>query len=158
MTTATEPHLFGLRVTTSLPSSTLSSPSPRDARLVHSTLTSSRIENDLNASSRSNHTPSLSETTLFTCSSVRMPTTTSFAPESGSPADSLVTENSEPLQGANVLINRAITAENDRRERLIQLVANQLTQAKLWSTVGEKAALFTDTLLWSAEELTPGQI
>ena len=113
------------------------------------------MENDLDASSRSSHTPSLSETSLFTCSSVRMPTTTSFTPESGSPADSLVTENSESLQGTKVLINRAITTENDLCERLIQLVANQFTQAKLGGTVGEKAALFTDTLLRSAEELTP---
>ena len=49
--------------------------------------------------------------------------------------------------GRKRIDRRAITSDTDRRERLIQLVANQLTQAKLESTVGEKAALFTDTLL-----------
>ena len=53
---------------------------------------------------------------------------------------------------------RAITSDIDRRERLIQLVASQLTQTKLGRTVGEKAALFTDTLLRSAKEVMPGQI
>ena len=46
----------------------------------------------------------------------------------------------------------------DRRGRLIQLVASQLTQTELGGSVGEKAALFTDTLLRSAEEVMPGQI
>ena len=41
---------------------------------------------------------------------------------------------------------------------MIQLVASQLTQIKLGGTVGEKVALFTDALLWSAEEAMPGQI
>ena len=41
---------------------------------------------------------------------------------------------------------------------MIQLVASQLTQTELGGTVGEKAALFTDTLLRSAEEVMPGQI
>ena len=53
---------------------------------------------------------------------------------------------------------QAITSDTDRRERLIQLVASQLTQIELGDTVGEKAALFTDTLLRSAEEIIPGQI
>ena len=53
--------------------------------------------------SRDNHTASLSKTSLFTCSRVRIPTTTSFAPQSDSPADSLVIENSEPPQGASVV-------------------------------------------------------
>ena len=56
---------------------------------------------------------------------------------------------------------RAITSDTDRRERLIQLVASQLTQTELGGlggTVGEKAALFTDTLLRAAEEVMPGQI
>ena len=56
---------------------------------------------------------------------------------------------------------RAITSGTDRRERLIQLVAIQLTQTELeglGGTVGEKAALFTDTLLRSAEKVLPGQI
>ena len=53
---------------------------------------------------------------------------------------------------------RSITSDTNRRERLIQLVASQLTQTELEGTVGEKAALFTDTLLRSAEEVIPGQI
>ena len=52
---------------------------------------------------------------------------------------------------------RAITSNTDGRERLIQLVASQLTQTELGGTVGEKAALFTDTLLRSAKEVMPGQ-
>ena len=52
----------------------------------------------------------------------------------------------------------AITSDTDQRERLIQLVASQLTQTELEGTVGEKAALFTDTLLRSAEEVMPGKI
>ena len=58
--------------------------------------------------------------------------------------------------GRKSIDRRAITSDNDRRERLIQLVAIQLTQTELGGlggTVGEKAALFTDTLLRSAEEL-----
>ena len=56
---------------------------------------------------------------------------------------------------------RAITFDTDRREWLIQIVASQLTQTELGGlggTVGEKAALFIDTLLRSAEEVMPGQI
>ena len=63
--------------------------------------------------------------------------------------------------GRKSIDRRAITSDTDRRERLIQLVATQLTQTKLGGlggTVGEKAALFTDTLLRSAEEVMPGQI
>ena len=45
---------------------------------------------------------SLSEMSLFICSRVRTPTTTSCVPESDFPADSLVIENSEPPQGARV--------------------------------------------------------
>ena len=51
---------------------------------------------------------------------------------------------------------RAITFDTEQSERLIQLVANQLTQTELGGTVGEKAALFTGTLLRSAEEAMPG--
>ena len=53
---------------------------------------------------------------------------------------------------------RVITSDTDRRERLIQLVASQLTQTELGGTAGKKAILFTDTLLRSAEEVMPGQI
>ena len=60
--------------------------------------------------------------------------------------------------GRKSIDKRAITSDTDRRERLIQLVASQLTQTELGGTVGEKAALFTDTLLRSAEEVMPGQI
>ena len=76
---------------------------PRDARLVHLRVPGPRIGNVLTTSSRDNHTASLSEISLFTCSRVRIPTTTSCAPESDSQADSLVIENSEPPQGARVL-------------------------------------------------------
>ena len=63
--------------------------------------------------------------------------------------------------GRKSIDRRAIPSDTDRRERLIQLVAIQLTQTELGGlggTVGEKAALFTDTLLRSAEEVMPGQI
>ena len=63
--------------------------------------------------------------------------------------------------GRKSIDRRAITSDTDRRERLIQLVAIQLTQTELGGLgdiVGEKAALFTDTLLRSAEEVMPGQI
>ena len=56
--------------------------------------------NVLTTSSRDNHTASLSKMSLFTCSRMRIPTTTSCAPESDSQGDSLVIENSEPPQGA----------------------------------------------------------
>ena len=89
---------------------------------------------------------------------MRIPTTTSCAPESDSQADSLVIENSETPTGRKSIDRRAITSDTDQRERLIQLVASQLTQIELRGTVGEKAALFADTLLRSAEEVMPGQI
>ena len=63
--------------------------------------------------------------------------------------------------GRKSIDRRAITSDTDRCKRLIQLVAIQLTQTELTGlggTVGEKAALFTDTLLRSAEEIMPGQI
>ena len=63
--------------------------------------------------------------------------------------------------GRKSIARRAFTSDTDRRKRLIQLVATQLTQTELGGlggTVGEKAALFTDTLLRSAEEVMPGQI
>ena len=60
--------------------------------------------------------------------------------------------------GRESIERRATTSDTDRRERLIQLVASQLTQTELGGTVGEKAALFTDTLLRSAEEVLSGQI
>ena len=60
--------------------------------------------------------------------------------------------------GRKSIGRRAIMSDTDRRERLIQPVASQLTQTEFGGTVGEKASLFTDTLLRSAEELMPGQI
>ena len=60
--------------------------------------------------------------------------------------------------GRKSIDRRAIMSNTDRRERLIQLVANQLAQTELGHTVGEKAALFTDTLPRSAEEVMPNQI
>ena len=53
--------------------------------------------------------------------------------------------------GRKSIDRQAITSVADRRERMIQLVVSQLTQTELVGTVGEKAALFTDTLLRSAE-------
>ena len=53
---------------------------------------------------------------------------------------------------------QAITSDTDRRKGLIQLVASQLTQAKLGGTVGEIATFFTDTLRRSAGEVMPGKI
>ena len=67
-------------------------------------------------SSRDNHTASLSKMSLFTCSRMRIPTTTSSAPESASQGDSLVIENSEPPQGARVL--------TDEQSRLTPTDAN----------------------------------
>ena len=69
--------------------------------------------------------------------------------------------NQRAPTGRKSIDRRAITSDTDRRERLIQLVASQLTQTELGGlggTVGKKAALFTDTLLRSAEEVMPGQI
>ena len=60
--------------------------------------------------------------------------------------------------GRKSIDRRAITSDTDRREQLIQLVAIQLTQTELGGIVGEKAALFTYTLLRSAKEVMPGQI
>ena len=60
--------------------------------------------------------------------------------------------------GRKSIDRRAITSDTDRRERLLQLVVSQLTQTELRGTVGEEAALLTDLLLRSAEEVTPGQI
>ena len=60
--------------------------------------------------------------------------------------------------GRKSIDRRAITSDTNRRERLIQPVASQLTQTELGGTVGEKATLFTDTLLRSAEEVMPAQI
>ena len=45
--------------------------------------------------------------------------------------------------GRKSIDRRAITSDTDRRERLIQLVASQLTQTELGGTVGEKVAFFT---------------
>ena len=99
-----------------LASSTHSSPSPRDARLVHSTVPGPRIGNVLTISSRDNHIASLSEMSLFTCSRMRILTTILCAPESDSQRDLLVTENSEPPQGARVL--------TDEQSRLTPTDAN----------------------------------
>ena len=63
--------------------------------------------------------------------------------------------------GRKSIDRRAITSDTDRRERLIQLVDIQLTQTELGGlggSVGEKAALFTDTFLRSAGEVMSGQI
>ena len=62
------------------------------------------------------------------------------------------------LTGRKSFDRRAITPGADRREGLIQLVASQLTKTELGGTVGEKAAIFTDTLPRSAEEARPDQI
>ena len=75
-----------------------------------------RIGNVLTTSSRDKHAISLSEMSLFTCSRMRIPTTTSCAPESESQGDSVVIENSEPPQGARVL--------TDEQSRLTPTDAN----------------------------------
>ena len=66
--------------------------------------------------------------------------------------------NQRAPTGRKSIGRRGITSDTDRRERLIQVVASQLTQTELGDTVGEKAAIFTDTLLRSAEEIMSGQI
>ena len=60
--------------------------------------------------------------------------------------------------GYKSIDRQAITSDTNRREQLIKFVATQLTQTELGGSVGKKAALFTDTLLRSAENVTPGQI
>ena len=70
--------------------------------------------------------------------------------------------------GRKSIDRRAITSDTDRRERLVQLVTSQLTPTELGGlggTVGEKAALFIDTLLrfasthsYGSQEVMPGQI
>ena len=85
---------------------------------------------------------------------MRIPTTTSCAPFARNRKQRAPT-------GRKRIDRRAITSDTDRRERLIQLVAIQLTQTEfgeLGGSVGEKAALFTDKLLPPAEEVMPGQI
>ena len=57
---------------------------PKECTLVYSTVPGLRRGNILTTSSHDNHTASLSKMTLFTCSRVRIPTTTSCAPESDS--------------------------------------------------------------------------
>ena len=74
------------------------------------------IRNVLTTSSRDNHTASLSEMSLFACSCVRIPTTTSYVPQSDSPANSPVIGNSEPPQGTRVL--------TDEQSRLTPTDAN----------------------------------
>ena len=59
--------------------------------------------------------------------------------------------------GRKSIDRRAITFDTDRRKRLFQLVASQLTQTELGGTVGEKAALFPDTLLRPEEEVIQGK-
>ena len=61
--------------------------------------------------------------------------------------------NQRAPTGRESIDRRAITSDTDRHERLIQLLASQLTQTELGGTVSEKAALFTYTLLRSAEEV-----
>ena len=60
--------------------------------------------------------------------------------------------------GRKSIDRRTITSDIDRCKRLIQLVASQLSHTELRGTVGKKAAIFTDTLVRSAEEAMPGQI
>ena len=60
--------------------------------------------------------------------------------------------------GRKSIDRRALASDTDQRERLIELVASQLTRTKHGGIVGEKAALFTDTLLRSAGEVMSGQI
>ena len=60
--------------------------------------------------------------------------------------------------GRKSVDKRAIIFDTDRRERVIQLIASQVTQTQLGGTVGEKAVIFIDTLLRSDEEVVPGQI
>ena len=81
------------------------------------------------------HTASLSETSLVTCSRVRIATTTSCAPQSDFPADLLVRKNSEPAQVRKSIHRRVITSNCGRRERLTRLVASWPTQADLWDEV-----------------------
>ena len=89
---------------------------PKGCSLVHSTVPGPRTGNVLTTSSRDNHTASLSEMLLFTCSRMRTPTTTSCTPESESQGDLLVIESSEPPQGARVL--------TDEQSRLTPTDAN----------------------------------
>ena len=159
LVTATRPCFCGLRMTTSLPSSTRSSSSPRDARLIRSTVPGPWIGNELTTSSRGNHTASLSEMSLFACSRVRIPTTTNIVcTRARLPGRFARNPKQRAPTGHKSIDRRIITSDNDRRERLIQLVASQLKQAELGGTVGENADLFTDTNLRSAEKVMPGQI
>ena len=115
-----------------------------------------------NTSSRDNHTASLSEMSLFTCSRMPIPTDHNIVcARVRLPGRFARNRKQRAPTGRKNIGRRAITSDTDRRERLIQLVASQLTQTELGGlggTVGEKAALFTDTLLRSAEEVMPGQI
>ena len=155
--TATEPHFCGLRVTTSLTSSTRSSPSPRDAmsRTFKSTRPADRKRIDY--ITRQSHRNLIRNVIIYlqprtdpdhniVCARVRLP---------GRFARNL--KQRAPIRRKS-MGRRAITADTDRPERLIQRIASKLPQTELGGTVGEKAALFTYTLLRSANEVIPGKI
>ena len=97
--------LLRLRVTTSLPSSTRSSPSPKDARLVHSMVPDSRIGCIDYIITRQPHRKLVRNATVYLQPRTDSDHNMSCMPESDSPADSLAVENSEPPQGARVLID-----------------------------------------------------
>ena len=155
---ATEPRFCGLRVTTSLPSSTRSSPYPRDARLVHSTVPGPRIEKRIDyITTRQPQRKLVRNVTVhlqprtdsdhnIVCARVQLPGRLAGNRKQRAPT------------GRKSIDRQVITSDTDRRERLIQLVASQLTQTELEGTVGEKVALFIDTLLRSTEEVMPRQI
>ena len=64
----------------------------------------------------------------------------------------------EAPTGRKNINRRVIRSDTDLRGRLIQLAASQPTQTELGGKVGEKAVIFTDTLLRFAEQVMPGQI
>ena len=152
----TEPRFCGLRVTASLPSSERSSPSPRDARLVHSTVPGPRIGNVLTTSSRDNHTTKLVRNAtvhlkLLTdsdhnvvCATVRTPG--KFARN----------RKQRAASAHRSFVRRAIPSYTDRRERLICCQLAHVGRIRGHSR--RKSVLFTDTLLRSAEGVMPGQI
>ena len=77
------------------------------------------------------------------------------------PGKFAVIENSEPPQGARVLTDELSRLTPTDANGWFKIVTSQLTPTKLGGlggTVGEKQALFTDTLLRFAEEVLPGQI
>ena len=143
--TATEARFCGLRVTRSLPSSTRSCPS---SRTFNGTRPADRKRLDY-IIMRQSHRKLVRNVTVHlqprTDSDHNIVSTTVRLP--GRFARN---RKQRARTDRKSIDRRANTSDADRRERLIQLVASQLTQTELGGTVGEKAAS------WRRRSHSPG--